>query len=417
MKTRWFTLSTALIALMLLVAIGVAEHYPQTATASQASGWPSLVLTPLVGGLTRPVHLTHAGDGSNRLFIVEQAGRIRIFSNGALLSTPFLDISDRVRSPASGGGSEEGLLSVAFPPGYSQQGVFYVYYTRLDGDNQVSRFHLSGDANQADPSSEEPILRLGHPTYSNHNGGQLAFGPDGYLYIGTGDGGGGGDPNGNAQNPASLLGKILRIDVSLNISTPVEAAHRVCLPLVSGGAELPYGIPADNPYLDTPGYRPEIWALGLRNPWRFAFDRQNGDLYIGDVGQGDWEEVDYQPAVSKGGENYGWNVMEGSHCYNAATCSTAGFTLPVAEYGHGPGCSITGGGVYRGLAFPSLQGLYFYGDYCSGELWGLENEGGWQSQRLLDTPYNFSAFGEDEAGELYALDLGGGTVYRLEVGP
>jgi glucose/arabinose dehydrogenase len=364
--------------------------------------------------LSAPVHLTHAGDGSGRLFIVEQSGRIRIYQSGDLLPTPFLNISDRVLSPSNGGGGEEGLLSVAFPPNYTGKGYFYVYYTSLNGNNQISRFHISG-ANQANANSEELILSLNHPTQNNHNGGQLAFGPDGYLYIGTGDGGGAGDPPNNAQNPNTLLGKILRIDVEPGQPPAITQAHRSYLPLMlqGGPSPLAYRIPSDNPFVGQSGYRQEIWALGLRNPWRFSFDRLNDDLYIADVGQSAWEEVNHQPGSSNGGENYGWRIMEGKHCYNSQSCNQSGLTLPVWEYSHADGCSITGGFVYRGSTYPALQGIYFFADYCSGKIWGLVKETGiWQSSLLLDSPYNISSFGEDEAGELYVVDRDG-NIYRV----
>jgi glucose/arabinose dehydrogenase len=345
--------------------------------------------------LEAPVHLTNAGDGSGRMFVVEQRGRIRILVNGYVVGT-FLDITDRVRSPFSGGGNEEGLLSVAFPAGYgSTVDHFYVYYTRLDGNNRVARFSVSVNPDIADPGSEEMILDLSHPDHANHNGGQLFFGPDEYLYIGTGDGGGGGDPEGNAQDPGSLLGKLLRIDVESGSST--------------------YDIPPDNPFIGVGGYQEETWALGLRNPWRFSFDRQTGDLYLGDVGQGTWEEIDFQPASSSGGENYGWNVLEGFECFEAASCDETGKTPPVHAYANAsPTCAVTGGYAYRGAAFPDLSGIYIYADYCAGILWGLQNESGsWVNQLLLDSNLEITSFGEDEAGELYLTDSSGGAVYRI----
>ncbi|MGB5261245.1 MAG: PQQ-dependent sugar dehydrogenase [Gammaproteobacteria bacterium] len=260
--------------------------------------FPTIALTLHVSGLTSPVHITHADDGSGRLFVVERGGQIRIVANQVLLSAPFLDISNRVSCCG-----ERGLLSVAFPADFSTGNHFYVFYTDLAGRLQISRFFVpSQSPDQADSLSEEKILTIDHPTYSNHNGGQLAFGPDGHLYIGTGDGGGGGDPNNNGQNPGVLLGKMLRIDVE------------------SGAT--PYAVPADNPFVGNPAFRPEIWALGLRNPWRFSFDRLDGDLFIGDVGQDTYEEVDMQPLSSAGGENYGWNIMEGAHCFTDPQCDS-----------------------------------------------------------------------------------------------
>lgn len=354
--------------------------------------YPLITLTHIAGGFESPVHITHAGDNSGRLFVVEQRGRIQELDNGI-----FLDISDRVRSPFSGGGNEEGLLSLAFPPGYGfGKDHFYVYYTRTDGNNQVSRFSLSGDPDIADPNSEETIITLDHPTYSNHNGGQLFFGDDGFLYIGTGDGGGGGDPDKNGQDTNSLLGKLLRIDVEAGVD--------------------PYQIPPSNPFVGEPDHRGEIWSLGLRNPWRFSFDRLTGDLYLGDVGQGSWEEVDFQPAGSLGGTNYGWNIKEGLECYNATSCDDQGMTDPVFVYPtHVDGtCSITGGYVYRGQDYPGLYGSYIYGDYCNGNIWGLNNQAGeWANQLLLDTSLSISTFGEDENGELYLADISTGDIYQV----
>ena len=401
-------------ALLLLALVALAAR--PNALAKTAAAWPTLQLQPVANGFLRPIYITHANDASGRLFVVEQDGLIRILhTDGSVVATPFLDISGRVHSPAHGGGNEQGLLGLAFPPDYTHKGHFYVYYTNQDGNNQVARFRLTADPNIADAASEEPVLLLEHPGHENHNGGQLAFGADGYLYIGTGDGGGGGDPDGNAQNPASLLGKILRIDVEYSVpSAPPYAMYLPCLQKGEGqGQNTAYRIPPDNPFVGQPGYREEIWALGMRNPWRFSFDRQTHDLYIGDVGQNAYEEVDFQPASSAGGENYGWNVMEASHCYNAATCDSTGLTPPVTEYDHSLGCSITGGYVYRGAAYPALQGIYLYADYCSGKVWGLQNDGGWQFQKLLESGLSVSAFGEGESGELYLADLASGTIDQV----
>jgi glucose/arabinose dehydrogenase len=340
-------------------------------------------------GFTLPVHITHAGDGSGRLFVVEQCGRIMIVRNGVVQPTPFLDVSAQVSC-----GDERGLLSIAFPPGYAEKGHFYICYTDGPGDIVVARYGRSADPDTADPATGETLLVIPHRTYANHNGGQLAFGPDGYLYLGTGDGGGGGDPEGNGQDPASLLGKILRIDVESGVA--------------------PYAIPPNNPFVNAPGFLPEIWALGLRNPWRFSFDRLAGDLYIADVGQASFEEVNFQPVAGPGGANYGWNIMEGAHCFGAVPCDQTGLTLPVHEYGHSQGCSITGGFVFRGPASAGLSGKYIFGDYCSGRIWALQQTGGgWSNILLADTGYTISSFGEDEAGNVYAADHGGGAIYRL----
>lgn len=355
---------------------------------------PQIALVPRYNNLAAPTGVTHAGDNTGKLYVVEQGGRIRIIDNGTLLAAPFLDISARVVS-----GGEQGLLGLAFPPGHAASGRFYVNYTRIsDGATVIARYQRTTDPNAADPNSEVVLLIVPQP-FANHNGGQLAFGPDGFLYIGMGDGGSGGDPQNNAQNPASLLGKMLRIDVE---SAPDPG--------------LAYAIPATNPFAQTTGFRGEIWALGLRNPWRFSFDRLTADLYIGDVGQGSFEEVDFQAAGSAGGENYGWRIMEGAHCFDPAICSQAGLVLPVAEYDHGQGCSITGGFVYRGQAFPALQGFYLYADFCSGRFWSLKRDGtAWQNSLLLVEPHSISSFGEDEAGNLYAADLAAGVVYEIVV--
>lgn len=365
--------------------------------AAGAQAWPYLTPTRVVGGLSLPVHVTHAGDGSGRLFVVEQAGRIRIVRNGSVVAAPFLDISGRVTCCG-----ETGLLSVAFPPDYTAKGYFYVNYTAVIAGQLkvvVARYHVTGNPDIADGNNEEVVLTLDKP-FGNHNGGQLAFGPDGYLYISFGDGGSAGDPGNRAQDPTTWLGKILRIDVEAGVA--------------------PYSVPVDNPFVGQTGFLPEIWALGLRNPWRLTFDRMTGDLWFGDVGQGAWEEVDFQPAASSGGENYGWRIMEGAHCFNPATgCNQTGLTLPVAEYPHGvPPCSsVTGGMVSRSPAEPALNGIYFFADYCSGRVWGLRPAGpGWQMKLLLDSPFLISSFGEDETGRLYLTDRDIGTLYRLRRG-
>jgi glucose/arabinose dehydrogenase len=350
----------------------------------------------ITGGLEMPVGLAHAGDGSGRLFVVEKAGRIRVLENRSLLPTSLLDIADRVGSEQS----EQGLLGLAFHPGFAENGLFYVNYTDRQGDTVVSRFSMASGWEPesppvADPGSEAPLLKLDQPA-SNHNGGHLAFGPDGYLYIGMGDGGGAGDRYGNGQNGATLLGAMLRIDVD------------------SGE---PYAIPEDNPFVGDPAVRDEIWALGLRNPWRYSFDRLTGDLYIADVGQYVYEEVDFQPAAHAGGWNYGWPIMEGNHCFPAdQECDRTGLTLPLLEYEHPLGCSVTGGYVYRGDEFPALQGVYIFGDFCTGRIWGVDAHAG-ESQvvELAQVDAQVSSFGEDERGEIYLLDLGRGELSKLLV--
>ncbi|MFI5294608.1 MAG: PQQ-dependent sugar dehydrogenase [Thermodesulfovibrionales bacterium] len=378
--------ASAVCALLLAACLLSMQHE----AAAVVTAWPNISLIKVNGGLVHPVDITHAGDDSRRLFVVEQGGRIMIIRADVLLAAPFLDISDRVLS-----GGERGLLSVAFPPGFATSGRFYVNYTRQpDGATVVARYHVSANPDIADHLSEERLLVISQP-FPNHNGGQLAFGPDGFLYIGMGDGGSAGDPRKYAQNHGSLLGKMLRIDVE--------------------SGTLPYSVPPTNPFVQTLGYLPEIWALGLRNPWRFSFDRQTGDLYIGDVGQNLYEEVDFQPAASTGGENYGWNIMEASHCYLSTSCSSAGLVLPVAEYDHTTGdCAVIGGMVYRGQKYPGLQEVYLYGDYCTGRIRGLKKDGGsFQNTILFASPYAITTFGEDESGSIYLSDYKSGSIYRV----
>jgi glucose/arabinose dehydrogenase len=349
-----------------------------------------LTLEPIVDNLDRPLGIVHAGDGSGRLFILEKPGRIRILRDGALLDQLFLDLTDRVGSS----GSEQGLLGLAFHPRYADNGRLFVNYTDREGDTAISEFLVSDDPDRAQANSERLLLALDQPA-ANHNGGHLAFGPDGSLYIGTGDGGAAGDQFGNGQNAQTLLGAMLRLDVD---------------------GEQPYAIPDDNPFVGDGPERDEIWAIGLRNPWRYSFDRLTGDLYIADVGQNMYEEVNYQPAASDGGENYGWPIMEGLHCFPAdRSCDQSGLVLPVHEYDHSLGCSVTGGYVYRGQQSPILQGIYIFGDYCSGLVWGMARNpsGDWQVSRLAETGARISSFGQDEAGELYLADIGGGTIYHL----
>ena len=355
-------------------------------TAQQLADWPRVNLP---GDLELPVQITNAGDGSGRLFVVEQRGRIRIVSDGKLLSIPLLDISDQVSCCG-----EQGLLGVVFPPDYADKRYFYINYTNTEGDTEIVRYSLSSDANVADPDSAESILRIDQPR-GNHNGGHMEFGPDGYLYIGTGDGGRAAGDDDRSQDPGTLLGKMLRIDVESGVS--------------------PYAIPDDNPFVQSAGYRGEIWALGLRNPWGFSFDRQTGDLYIADVGEIDFEEINFQPALSKGGENYGWAIMEGLHCFDTSPCDSSGLTEPVAEYPHSQGCAVVGGTVYRGSRFISLQGIYFYADFCSGRIWGLRRIGdSWQSSLLYHAPFMISAIGEDKDGNLYVSNYSRGIILALE---
>ncbi|HUR81277.1 MAG TPA: PQQ-dependent sugar dehydrogenase [Thermoanaerobaculia bacterium] len=347
---------------------------------------PIIVFEPVATDLDNPVSITHAGD--SRLFITEQDGLVRIYDGTRMLPEAFLDL----RSLVSTGG-ERGLLSVAFHPDYAHNGFFFVNYTDVNGDTVVARYSVStSNPNRAEPASVKRLLFVDQP-YPNHNGGQLQFGPDGYLYIGMGDGGSAGDPENRAQDRSQLLGKMLRIDVN------------------AGGS---YAIPPSNPYASNSGNRGEIWAYGLRNPWRFSFDRASGDLWIADVGQGSWEEIDLQRATSIGGENYGWDVLEGTHCFGATSCTRLGTIEPVIEYNHSGGaCSVTGGYVYRGTRSPRLEGMYLYGDYCNGRIWGARNNGtGWSSTQLADTTYLISTFGEDVNGEIYVADHKG-AIYRI----
>ncbi len=372
----------------------------QTADASLSF---TITLVPVVTtDLLQPVHVTHAGDGSGRLFVVERAGRIRVIKNGTLLAQPYLDISSLVQD----GFVEQGLLSVAFDPNFETNGTFYVDYTSLSGigDTVIARYVVGNpSADVAGLVTVTNLLTITQPQV-NHNGGQLQFGPkDGYLYIGMGDGGGAGDQHGtigNAQDLSKLLGKLLRINVQ---GVPT------------------YTIPPTNPFTQTSSARPEVWAFGLRNPWRFSFDRVTGDLYIGDVGQDCFEEIDYQPA-SHGGENYGWRLMEGFHQFdpnNMTNCSQPlisppGLTLPITDYIHPVGEAVIGGYVYRGNQFPQMHGVYFYGDEVTGKLWAMQQvtPNHWTSSLMASTSLAISSFGEDESGELYVADLNGG-VYKI----
>jgi glucose/arabinose dehydrogenase len=351
----------------------------------------SISLVPIIEGVfSRPVYLTHAFD--ERLFIVEQAGLIRIMKDGKLLDEPFMDITERVGSSQL----EQGLLSLTFHPDYQQNGRFFAHYSDHAGTSHISSFQVSdNDPNRADPGSEIILLRVDQP-FPNHNGGQLKFGPDGYLYVGLGDGGSANDPLGSGQDPSTLLGSLLRLDVDHS-------------------PEI-YAIPASNPFISDDSKRNEIWAWGLRNPWRFSFDRLTGDLFIADVGQNIWEEVHVQPAASAGGENYGWNILEGSHCFQDSQCDKSGLELPIFEYDHQEGCSITGGYMYRGSNFLTLYGNYFVADFCSGNIWRLypENEKKWSSAKVIDSDYVISSFGEDVDGELYVLVHDAGSLLQLQ---
>jgi glucose/arabinose dehydrogenase len=395
-----------LLAALFLILVWQGAH-AQSACRLPVAG--DLTLTLVADGFNQPLQVTHAGDGSGRLFVVNKAGTVEIIRNGAKLPAPFLDISDRISTC-----SECGLLSIAFPDDFAESGYFFISYTAntnrapspLPGeeddptpgnDNVIARY-------QVDPANpdrallptlaqEQVILTVNQPA-TNHNGGMMAYGADGLLYIAIGDGGPGNDPDNKGQNIESLLGKVLRLEVG-----PTGA----------------YTIPADNPFVSKPG-RDEIWAYGLRNPWRFSFDRKSGDLWIADVGQAAWEEVNFEPAASPGGLNYGWKECEGGYVRGSTTelCTLAGATMPIYDYGRDVGQSVTGGYVYRGSDLPWLRGTYVYGDFRSGAIWGLKKPGAtWQNQDLESTDYSISSFGEDEAGELYLTDFSGG-VYRFD---
>jgi glucose/arabinose dehydrogenase len=346
-------------------------------------------LVPWVTGLDRPLGVVWPPGDQRRALVIEKAGVIRAVEDGVVRTEPVLDISTRVRSA----GSEQGLLGLAVHPGWPERSELFVNYTNQAGDTVVARFAAETAPLIADPASEEILLEVRQP-FSNHNGGHLAFGPDGMLWIGTGDGGAGGDPEGNGQDLGSPLGKLLRIDVS----SP-------------GGST----VPADNPFAGSPDALPEIWAFGLRNPWRFSFDRATGDLWIGDVGQNEREEIDLEPRRAPGGRNYGWNVMEGSECYNEPTCDDAGLELPVVEYDHSEGCSVTGGFVYRGDEYPILDGMYLFADYCSGRIWALAPGGrfGWAVAEVGSTNDRIVSFGEDPLGELVAVAIDTGSIQRV----
>ena len=371
----------------------VVTSAPLPESAPSGEGVPldqvAISLEPVLDGFEQPLYVTGAGDGSGRLFVLEKTGRAWVMAGGERTGV-FLDLSEKVSTE-----SEQGLLGMAFSPGFPEDSLVFVSYTELDGSSVLSRFTVTGDA--ADPASETKLLRVNQP-YANHNGGMIAFGPDGYLYYGLGDGGGSGDPYGSGQDGGTLLGKLLRLDVV-------------------GGAGDPAGyvVPDDNPFVERADMRSEIWALGLRNPWRFSFDRATGDLWIGDVGQNALEEIDLQAADSPGGENYGWNLLEGTRPYPSESSQPdlAGFAMPIVEYGRDAGTSVTGGYVYRGTAEPELYGTYFYADFSVGRVWGLQaGSEGVETRELLDTDLMIASFGEDDDGELYVVDFNGG-VYRI----
>jgi glucose/arabinose dehydrogenase len=386
MRTLIVTLAAAIgLAIVLLRPSLPAVSLVDALRPSPQEVPPAATLLQVLTGLNAPLFLTHAGDGSNRLFLLEKGGTIRVIVNGELQTTPFLDIRAIVNSRLA----EHGLLGLAFHPGYAANGRFFVAYTASDGALTLARYQVSEDANRADPDSSTVLLAIPDP-FPYHNGGMLAFGPDGYLYVGTANGAEGAD---HSQNLGSLLGKLLRLDIDNG---------------------EPYAIPPSNPFTHRPEARPEIWAFGLRNPWRFSFDRMTGDLFIGDVGNSAYEEINVQPAGSLGGENYGWRVMEAFHCFRRVSCDRSGLTLPIASHSHDLDCSVIGGHVYRGTSVPALRGVYVYGDFCSGRLRALRQaqDGRWVNSPLMNTTLKISSLGEDQDGELYLTDLSGG-MYRF----
>ena len=382
-----------LIILVFCLGAGLAQE-PEDIMISRESapGADEVVFSEIASGFNRPLFVTHAGDGSERLFVVEQTGKIWIINDGVRAEQPFLDLSALVTATANNRYSEQGLLGLAFHPDYAANGRFFVNYTDRSGTTIVSGYQVSlSDADIADAGSGGIIFQLRQP-YANHNGGHIGFGPDGYLYVSLGDGGSANDPLGAGQNRGLLLGSIIRIDVD--------------------GA-LPYAIPPDNPFVGEDSALDEIWAYGLRNVWRFSFDRASGDMYLADVGQNLLEEVNFQPADSRGGENYGWNIWEGTNLFAGGDAS--GHVPPVFEYPHLLGCSVTGGYVYRGSAIPQLEAVYLLGDYCTGRVWALyrDLDLNWQAEELANTGWAISSFGEDEAGEIYVVDYSG-SIYRID---
>lgn len=378
-----------IVGALLVMDAALARAEPHGGQPFAPTDWISLV--PFANGLNDPVGLASTGVVSDaRLFVVQRAGLIRVVTGtGTVLGTPFLNLQSKVTG-SQDQNAEVGLLGLAFSPDYANDGQFFVYYTDTSGDIQLSRFSVSGNPNVADPT-ETPLLNIPHPNHRNHNGGQLAFGPDGYLYLGPGDGGGGGDTDNNAQNLSLRLGKILRINVT-GVAT--------------------YTVPASNPFTQTVDAQPEIWALGFRNPWRFSFDRETGDLWVGDVGQDHWEEVDHQSAASTGGENYGWRCYEGTHIFNLSAGCPGPYVTPVTEYNHDEGeRAITGGYVYRGSLYPSMLGYYLYADYGSGRFWAL-HAASLTVTPLLQLNDNPTSFGQDWTGELYVAGQSG-KIYRV----
>ncbi|MCY4246553.1 MAG: PQQ-dependent sugar dehydrogenase [Chloroflexi bacterium] len=391
-KSAAFRIFGGILALLLCLPITgqsadaiISRDAPPDAAAMQ--------LTTVATGFHRPIYATHAGDGTGRLFVLEQSGKIWILEDGQQVPVPFLDVSTLI-SPAalSQRYTEQGLLGLAFHPDYANSGVFFIYYTDRGGNAVIARYQMMPEQPYlADPSSEQILFRLNQP-YANHNGGHIDFGADGYLYIALGDGGSANDPLGAGQNRQTLLGTLLRLDID---------------------SAFPYAVPLDNPFIDDAAALDEIWAYGLRNVWRFSFDRATGDLYLADVGQNQWEELNFQPADSRGGENYGWNVYEANTLF--AGGSAPNHVAPFFAYNHSLGCSVTGGYVYRGSAIADLQAAYLFGDFCTGRIWAAWRDSSlaWQTIELMKTNLSISSFGEDEAGEVYVIDYAG-ALYRFE---
>jgi glucose/arabinose dehydrogenase len=372
------------VAALLLALAGCGDD-----GTSSPPGVPDLTLETVLTGMSHPLFVTAPPGDRSRLFVVERTGQVRILKNGALLAAPFLDVSAEVEQ-----GSEQGLLGMAFAPDYATSGTFVVYYVDLSGNTVLSRLHVGAGTPDVAAPDEDTLLTISQPI-GDHNGGMLAYGKDGYLYLSTGDGGCCGDPDGHGQDRTDLLGSLLRLSVS------------------SSG---PYAIPPSNPWAADPVIRHELWNYGLRNPWRFSFDRTTGDLYLADVGDGSREEVDVLSHLSPGGENLGWRVMEGTECFGGGACDTTGLTLPVLDYGHGEGCAIIGGYVYRGAAIPALRGTYFYADFCSAWIrsftWKGQAVSGQKEYLLLNASEFPNSFGEDGSGELY-VTTEAGNVYKV----